>query len=68
MCIKLNDTDPVTHRHYRLSLTEREKVNQIIQELLVNDIIRESDSDYASSIILVAKKNGEYGFVQITEP
>lgn len=59
MRIKLHDTTPVTYRPYRLSISEREKLNRIISELLENEIIRESDSDYASPIILVAKKNGE---------
>ncbi|CAK1593412.1 unnamed protein product [Parnassius mnemosyne] len=59
MRIKLNDAAPVTYRPYRLSLSEREKVNSIINELLTNEIIRESDSEYASPIILVSKKNGD---------
>ncbi|KAL0901247.1 hypothetical protein ABMA27_006539 [Loxostege sticticalis] len=59
MHIKLNDSTPVTYRPYRLSLSEREKVQQIVNELMSNKIIRESNSEYASPIILVAKKNGE---------
>lgn len=59
MRIKLNDLTPVTYRPYRLSLSEREKVCKIVNELLSNNIIRESSSEYASPIILVAKKNGD---------
>ncbi|KAI8430206.1 hypothetical protein MSG28_000554 [Choristoneura fumiferana] len=59
MCIQLKDDTPVTYRPYRLSLSEREKVNTIVSNMLANGIIRESKSEYASPIILVAKKNGE---------
>lgn len=59
MRIELKDHVPVTYRPYRLSLSEREKVNNIINGLLANGIIQESTSEYASPIILVAKKNGD---------
>ncbi|CAK9833137.1 Retrovirus-related Pol polyprotein from transposon 297 [Anthophora retusa] len=49
----------VSYHPYRLSIFEREKVRGIIEELLENEIIRESTSPYASPIILVKKKNGE---------
>lgn len=57
--IKLKDQVPVTYRPYRLSLSERGKVNGIINNLLANSIIQESTSEYASPIILVSKKNGD---------
>lgn len=59
MRIQLKDHIPVTYRPYRLSLSEREKVKTIVNELLDTGIIRESTSEYASPIILVAKKNGD---------
>lgn len=59
MQINLKDSVPVTYRPYRISLAEREKVKTIVNELLDSGIIRESTSEYASPIILVAKKNGE---------
>ncbi|CAK9806275.1 Retrovirus-related Pol polyprotein from transposon 297 [Anthophora plagiata] len=49
----------VSYHPYRLSIFEREKVRGIIEELIENEIIRESTSPYASPIILVKKKNGE---------
>ncbi|KAL0894096.1 hypothetical protein ABMA27_014141 [Loxostege sticticalis] len=58
MRIELKDHVPVTYRPYRLSLSERDKVNNIINNLLANGIIQESTSEYASPIILVAKKTG----------
>ncbi|XP_015435727.1 PREDICTED: uncharacterized protein LOC107191251 [Dufourea novaeangliae] len=49
----------VSYHPYRLSISEREKVREIISELMTNGIIRGSTSSYASPIILVKKKNGE---------
>lgn len=58
--IRLKNPDKyVERRPYRLSQVKREKVKIILQELLDNQIIRESKSPYASPIILVKKKNGE---------
>lgn len=59
MHIKLKDEAPVTYRPYRLSHTEREKVKNMIEDLSANGIIRESESEYASPIIVVPKKNGD---------
>ncbi|XP_046142832.1 uncharacterized protein LOC123988087 [Osmia bicornis bicornis] len=57
--IKLKE-DKIIHYHpYRLSITEREKVREVINELLLNNVIRESTSPFASPIILVKKKNGK---------
>lgn len=59
MSITLNDNEPVTYRPYRMPYANREKVREIVKELMNNDIIRESESAYASPILLVRKKNGE---------
>lgn len=59
MDIRLTDDSPFTYRPYRMSRTEQNRVKEIIEELLANDIIRESDSNYCSPILLVKKKNGE---------
>lgn len=59
MTIDLNDDKPVVYRPYRLSYAEREQVRVIIEELLQNDIIQESDSEFASPILMVKKKTGE---------
>lgn len=47
-----------TARPYKLSLTEKMKVREIINDLLQKGIVRESESEYASPIILVKKKDG----------
>lgn len=59
MNITLSDNTPITYRQYRLPLPERKKTNTIVQELIDGDIIRESNSPYTSTILLVKKKNGE---------
>lgn len=51
---------PVVYRPYRLAESEKKILREIIRELLANGIIRESSSPYASPIILVKKKSGEY--------
>lgn len=58
--IRLKDENKcVERRPYRLSPVEREKVQNIVSELLEHKIIRESKSPFSSPIILVKKKNGE---------
>lgn len=59
MNIKLSTTNPVHRRPYRLANSERTKVKTKVEELLKGGVIRESESDYASPIIIVPKKNGE---------
>lgn len=58
MEIVLSDQTPVVYRPYRLSFSEREKVREIVQELIDNNVVEESTSSYASPIILVSKKDG----------
>ena len=58
MAIKLLDDEPVTYRPYRMAFSNREKVRKIVHDLLEDGIIRDSESPYASPILLVKKKNG----------
>lgn len=60
MHIKLTSDKPVNKKPYRLAHSEREVVAKKIDEMLEANIIQESDSDYASPIILVRKKTGDY--------
>ncbi|XP_063830201.1 uncharacterized protein LOC135079474 [Ostrinia nubilalis] len=60
MEINLNDTSPVVYRPYRLSNTEREVVRNMVQEMEDSGIIQQSSSNYASPIILIRKKTGDY--------
>ena len=59
MKIKLIDNEPVHYRPRRLSYKELQKIKEIVEELEQNRISRESHSSYASSVLLVKKKNGE---------
>lgn len=60
MQINLNSETSICYRPYRLSIPEKEIVRDKINDLLENNIIRESSSPYCSPIILVRKKNGDY--------
>lgn len=59
MTIELHDKRPVIYRPYRMSYHEREKVREIVDELVKNDVVQESQSNYASPVLLVKKKTGE---------
>lgn len=58
MHINLTDKTPVAYRPYKLSHQEKLKVREIIRDLKDKGIIRESQSQYSSPIILVKKKDG----------
>lgn len=60
MIIRLNSDVPFHHRPRRLSFEERDALKKITDDLLARNIIRPSDSPYASAIVLVHKKTGEY--------
>ncbi|CAK1597571.1 unnamed protein product [Parnassius mnemosyne] len=60
MHIQLHDDTPVSYKPYRLPYSERLVVRDIVNELLDAKIIRDSNSSYASPIVLVKKKNGEH--------
>lgn len=59
MNIELDDTAPVVYRPYKLSYSEKDEVRAMVEELLKYDIIRESQSPYASPVLLVKKKTGD---------
>lgn len=60
MKIELSNQRPVVYRPYRLAHNEREKVRGMVDDMLQAGIIRESVSNYASPIILVRKKDGNF--------
>ena len=55
MQIELSDDSPVYYRPYRLSFHVREQVKDVIEDLKEADIIEDSDSPFASPILLVRK-------------
>lgn len=58
MPIRLTSDTPVSYRPYKLSHQEKLRVRDIIRDLLDKGIIRESESAYASPILLVKKRDG----------
>ena len=56
--IRTEDDVPVNQRHRRIPLNQFKEVKQHLQELLKKGVIRPSQSDYASPIVLVRKKSG----------
>ena len=56
--IDTEDDVPVNQRHRPIPPNQFEEVQQHLQELLRKGVIRPSQSDYASPIVLVRKKSG----------
>ena len=62
--ITLNpNTDPISQRPYRVPIALEPQVEAEINEMLSNNIIRPSESPWASPINLIKKKDGGYRFV-----
>ncbi|XP_011863437.1 PREDICTED: uncharacterized protein LOC105559615, partial [Vollenhovia emeryi] len=59
MTIVVSDDTPIAQNARRLSVAEKTEVDRQIHAWLEEDIIQTSNSDYASPIVLVKKKNGE---------
>lgn len=57
--INLKETQPIQFGPRRLSYVDRENVNKILDSLLDKKVIRPSNSEYASPIVLTHKKTGE---------
>jgi hypothetical protein len=56
--IVLKSDKVISYHPYRLSLAERQKIREMVSDLLSNKIIQESESPYASPVLLVKKKDG----------
>ena len=59
MNIGLKHNQPISFRPRRISFSDKEKLQEILNELLSRNIIRPSSSPYASPIVLTRKKTGE---------
>lgn len=57
--IKLNNETPFNHKARPIHPQDIEAVRKHLQELLDAEIIRESESPFSSSIVVVRKKNGD---------
>jgi len=53
MKLVLRDDKPIVYRPYRLSYYERERVRNMVDELKNANIVEDSNSEYASPILLV---------------
>ena len=49
---------PITYRPYALFYAVRGEIKEEIQEMINTGIVRESDSPYASPMVVVKKKDG----------
>ena len=58
--IDTGDAPPVQQRPYPMPFKKREILDSIIQQLLANDIIEPSNSNYSSPVVLVEKKDGTH--------
>lgn len=65
MKIKLNTQQPVYRQPHRLSHSEQNIVNSKVNELLEAGIVKESESDFASPVLLVKKRTAITGSVLI---
>lgn len=59
MSLQLVDDVPFYSRPRRLSHFEKIEVDQMVEEMLEQGVVRHSESPYASPIVLVKKKNGK---------
>lgn len=57
--LTLTNKNPFYSRPRRLSFDEKKKLKDILDDWLHRGIIRESESEYASPIVLVKKKDGK---------
>ena len=59
---ELTDYKPINKSPYRTSAKEKEIIKTQVNEMLEQQVIRPSKSDYASPVVLVKKKNGDMRF------
>lgn len=60
MHIQTTTDQPVHFKPYRLAHKESEIVHEKVQDLINAGIVRESMSEYASPVVLIKKKGGDY--------
>jgi hypothetical protein len=60
--IDLIDSRPIRHQPRRVSPDRRKFIQEEIQRMLDAGFIRESNSEYASGVVVVEKKGGDLRF------
>lgn len=56
----ISGAQPFRLRPYRYNPAQKDEIENQVQELLQNDLIRESTSPFASPVLLVKKKTGDW--------
>jgi transposase InsO family protein len=57
--VDTGDSPPIAFSPRRIPVALEEKVDKLVEELLLNDIIRPSESPWNAPIVIVAKKDGD---------
>jgi len=60
--IYTEDVPPISSRPYSVPITEQAFINEEVQRMLDNKLIKDSTSPWASPVVLVMKKNGKKRF------
>ncbi|MDD9341658.1 MAG: reverse transcriptase family protein, partial [Providencia heimbachae] len=60
--INTGNNKPINSSPYRTSMRERKEIQAQISEMLAKVVIRNSNSHWASPVVLVKKKSGEWRF------
>ena len=60
--IDTGDAPPTRRNFYRVSPHMKDEIDTQVQDMMDNDIIEESDSNWTSPVVMVKKKSGEYRF------
>ena len=60
--IDTGDHSPIKSAPYHAPQTTKDKIDEMVQEMMDNDVIEESFSPWSSPIILVKKKDGSFRF------
>lgn len=65
LCLRLTNQEPIYFSPRRMSFNEKEHLQKILDSLVARNVIRVSDSPYASPIVMVRKKTVNTDFVSI---
>ena len=61
LCIPLKDERQVVKlRPYRYSATQKDEIEKLVADMIATGIIRDSNSAFASPMVLVKKKDGSW--------
>ena len=58
--IILEQSKPIKQRHYPVSHVIEQEMHAQVRDLLAQGLIRRSDSEYSSPVVMVRKSNGDY--------